>query len=95
MVRPDILSLPHLFFYMRCLNNHHVNWRYESNDQNGEVVIDWPDFNNLHLTFDYKDQQGVQQKESRPMIYVRAINRKVLGSQHRLSLISWEFLYQK
>jgi hypothetical protein len=37
-------------------NSHHVNWKYSSNNINGEILVSWAETNNAHLVFDAKSK---------------------------------------
>ncbi|KAE9532084.1 hypothetical protein AGLY_010286 [Aphis glycines] len=37
-------------------NSHHVNWKYSSNNINGEMLVSWAETNNAHLVFDSKSK---------------------------------------
>lgn len=35
---------------------HHLEWKYQSNNMNSELLTSWAEDHNLHLVFDAKDQ---------------------------------------
>lgn len=47
---------PHPAVYIGDFNSHHQDWKYRSNDENGEAVVEWIDRNNLFHVFDAKDR---------------------------------------
>lgn len=52
------IALPiyeHPTVYMGDFNSHHELWNYADNDKNGEFIVDWALNNELHLSFDAKD----------------------------------------
>lgn len=48
---------PHPAVYIGDFNCHHVQWLYDSSDQNGISLQEWMEINNLHLVFDAKDNK--------------------------------------
>lgn len=50
----------HPVVYMGDFNSHHQLWSYETNDTNGELIVDWALRKSLHLNFDAKDPQTFQ-----------------------------------
>ncbi|KAI5720173.1 hypothetical protein M8J77_002972 [Diaphorina citri] len=53
---PEVLQpYPHPSIYLGDFNSHHVIWKYQQNDDNGEDVVRWSEAHNHHLIFDAKD----------------------------------------
>lgn len=47
---------PHPAVFIGDFNSHHQEWKYRANDENGEMLINWMEGNQLFHVFDAKDK---------------------------------------
>lgn len=52
---PPLPSICHPGVYIGDFNSHHTSWGYKNNNENGEILVNWSDQENLFLTYDAKD----------------------------------------
>lgn len=81
---------PHPAIYIGDFNSHHEEWKYRTNDENGEKLVDWSESNNLFLVFNAKDpgtfRSAAWRRESNPdLCFVsRSQENKPLPSKRKV-----------
>jgi hypothetical protein len=94
---------PHPAIYVGDFNSHHTQWKYATNNEDGERLVNWAEDHNIHLVFDAKERGSfrsaawkrdynpdlcfVSTTDNKPV----ACNRRILTdfphSQHRPAII--------
>ena len=54
---PPLPVMPHQSIYIGDFNSHHTSWGYDMNDNNGEILYNWMDSENIQLVFNAKDRK--------------------------------------
>lgn len=54
---PPLPVMPHQSIYIGDFNSHHTSWGYDINDNNGEILYNWMDSENMQLVFNAKDRK--------------------------------------
>jgi len=54
MKNPTLPYTPHPSVLAGDFNSHHVNWGYDANNENGEVLSEWFETENMQLIFSGK-----------------------------------------